>query len=73
MIALLSGAPMLPSYMLRQADGRFMGVCGDPVRVDRTLQTDEGVRVATQHLANQLEARIRADPHLWYQFYRYWA
>ena len=73
MIALLSGAPMLPSYMLRQADGRFMGVCGDPVRVDRTLPTDEGVRVATQHLATQLEARIRADPHLWYQFYRYWA
>jgi lauroyl/myristoyl acyltransferase len=73
MIAHLSGAPMLPSYMLRQTDGRFVGVCGDPVRVDPTLPTEESVRIATQSLATQLEARIRATPHLWYQFYRYWS
>jgi KDO2-lipid IV(A) lauroyltransferase len=73
MIASLSGAPMLPSYMLRQADGRFIGVCGDAVRVDPTLPIEEAVRVATQNLATQLEGRIRANPHLWYQFYRYWA
>jgi lauroyl/myristoyl acyltransferase len=72
MIAALSGAPMLPSYMVRQADGRFMGVCGDAVRVDPSLPIEDGVRAATQCLAAQLEARIRANPHLWYQFYRYW-
>ena len=72
MIARLSGAPMLPSYMLRQPDGRFIGACGDPIRVDPSLPTDESVRAATQRLATQLERRIRAAPHLWYQFYPYW-
>ena len=28
--------------------------------------------IATQTFAHLLEARIRANPHLWYQFYRYW-
>jgi predicted LPLAT superfamily acyltransferase len=27
---------------------------------------------ATQAIAAQLEERIRAYPHLWYQFYPYW-
>jgi KDO2-lipid IV(A) lauroyltransferase len=72
MIAHLSDAPMLPSYMLRQPDGRFVGVCGEPIRVDTGLATDEGVRLATQAFATQLEHRIRANPELWYQFYPYW-
>lgn len=72
MIAGLSGAPLLPSFMLRQSDGHFVCACGEPVRVDPALPTEEGVRIATQGLATQLEERIRAMPHLWYQFYRYW-
>ena len=72
MIACLSGAPMLPSYMLRQPDGRFAGVCGDPIRVETRLSPDEAVQLATQTFATQLEARIRAQPYLWYQFFPYW-
>jgi KDO2-lipid IV(A) lauroyltransferase len=72
MIASLSGAPMLPTYMLRQPDGRFAAVCGNPIRVDDALPPDEGIRAATQAFATDLEARIREHPQLWYQFYRYW-
>jgi lauroyl/myristoyl acyltransferase len=72
MIARLSGAPMLPSYMLRQPDGRFIGVCGATIRVDARLPLDESVRLATQAFATELEHRIRANPELWYQFYPYW-
>jgi KDO2-lipid IV(A) lauroyltransferase len=73
MIASLSGAPMLPCFMLRQHDGRFVAVCDRPIRIDRSLPVDDGVRRATQMFAGQLEERIRAQPHLWYQFYRYWS
>lgn len=72
MISALSGAPLLPSFMLRQPSGRFYAVCGDPVRVDAALPPEDGIRQATQALASQLEWRIRAQPHLWYQFYPYW-
>ena len=72
MIGYLSGAPLLPAFMIRQADDRFLGVLGDPIVVDSTRPTEEAVRTATQAFATQLEARIRVSPQLWYQFYPYW-
>ncbi len=72
MIAYLSGAPLLPSFMIRQPDGRFLGVCGEPIFVDTSVSTEESVQNATQAFAVELERRIRAHPHLWYQFYPYW-
>ena len=72
MIASLSGAPMLPSFMIRQPDGRFLGVCGTPIFVDTGSSTEHSVQAATQAFASQLESRIREHPHLWYQFYPYW-
>jgi lauroyl/myristoyl acyltransferase len=72
MIGYLSGAPLLPAFMIRQADGRFVGALGDPIVVDSTKRTDDAVRTATQAFAAQLEDRIRVSPHLWYQFYPYW-
>jgi lauroyl/myristoyl acyltransferase len=72
LIACLSGAPLLPSFVIRQADGRFAAVCGTPIRADSALPPEESVRQMTQAFAAELEARIRAHPHLWYQFYPYW-
>jgi KDO2-lipid IV(A) lauroyltransferase len=72
MIGYLSGAPLLPSFLIRQADGRFAGVCGDPIRVNTALPPEEAVHAATQAFATELERRIRKHPHLWYQFYPYW-
>ena len=72
MIGLMSGAPLLPSFMMRQPDGRFVGLCGDPIVVDTTITPDEAIQRATQAFATQLEEQIRTYPHLWYQFYPYW-
>jgi Kdo2-lipid IVA lauroyltransferase/acyltransferase len=72
MIGYLSSAPLLPAFMIRQADGRFAGDFGDPIVVDATQPTETAVQAATQDFARQLEQRIGANPHLWYQFYRYW-
>jgi phosphatidylinositol dimannoside acyltransferase len=72
MIAHLSGAPLLPAFMIRQQDGRFNGWIGDPIPVDGTQSVEESVRSTTQAFATQLEQQIRANPHCWYQFYPYW-
>jgi phosphatidylinositol dimannoside acyltransferase len=72
MIGYLSGAPLLPAFMIRQADGRFVGELGEAVVVDSTKPTEDAVSAATQAFAAQLEDRIRANPQLWYQFYPYW-
>jgi KDO2-lipid IV(A) lauroyltransferase len=72
MIGRLSGAPLLPAFMIRQPDDRFEGLFGDPIAVDPHGDADTSIRDATQSFATQLEAQIRAHPHLWYQFYPYW-
>jgi KDO2-lipid IV(A) lauroyltransferase len=72
MIGYMSGAPLLPAFMIRQADGRFLGAFGDPIVVDSTKPTQAAVQEATQAFATQLERHIRAQPQLWYQFYAYW-
>lgn len=73
MISQMSGAPLLPAFMLRRPDGRFDGWFGEPIYTDRALQTEVAIQQATQAFATQLEAQIRQHPHLWYQFYRYWS
>jgi len=72
MIGYLSGAPILPAFMIRQRDGRFIGRFGEAIFVDASKPTEESVRAATQAFAAQLERQICDNPHLWYQFYPYW-
>ncbi len=72
MIGYLSGAPLLPAFIIRRPGGGFLGDLGDPIVVNTSKPTDVAVKEATQAFAVQFERRIREYPHLWYQFYRYW-
>ena len=67
-----TGAPLVPSFILRQSDGRYAGFALDPIRVERTGDRDANVKAAMQAFARVLEQQVRAYPHLWYQFYPYW-
>ena len=67
-----TGAPLVPAFILRQADGRYAGFASDPIRVARTGDRDANVQAAMQAFARVLEKQVRAYPHLWYQFYPYW-
>jgi lauroyl/myristoyl acyltransferase len=68
----LSGAPLVPSFILRQPDGRYAGFSLDPIRVERTGDRDANVQAAMQAFASGLEHIVREYPHLWYHFYPYW-
>jgi len=68
----LSGAPMIPSFIVRQPDGRYAGLALDPIHVDRTGDRDTAVQAAMQAFATALEGVVRQYPHLWYNFFPYW-
>jgi lauroyl/myristoyl acyltransferase len=68
----LTGAPLVPSFILRQPDGRYAGMASDPIYVARNGDRDSNVRAAMQAFATVLEKEVRQYPHLWYQFYPYW-
>jgi KDO2-lipid IV(A) lauroyltransferase len=67
-----TGAPLVPAFILRQADGGYAGFASDPIYVARTGDRDAALQAAMQAFARVLEKHVRAYPHLWYQFYPYW-
>jgi KDO2-lipid IV(A) lauroyltransferase len=71
-MAYLSGAPMVPSFILRQPDGRYAGLALDPITVPRTEDREAAVQAAMQTFAAALEGVVRQYPHLWYNFYPFW-
>ena len=68
----LSGAPLIPSFILRQPDGSYAGLALDPIFVDRTGDRETAVQAAMQAFATALEGIVRQYPHLWYNFFPYW-
>jgi KDO2-lipid IV(A) lauroyltransferase len=71
-MALMTGAPLVPCFIERIGDARFQVSNSEPIYVTREVGRDNAIQWATQKFANQLEARIRRQPHYWYHFYRYW-
>lgn len=72
LMAYLTGAPLVPVSLERRDDGRFLVHLGAPIFVGRDGDRETLVQNATQRVAEAIEARVRARPELWYQFYRYW-
>jgi predicted LPLAT superfamily acyltransferase len=71
LLAALSGAPLIPCFVYRDAGG-FAVECGQAIRVAPEGDRDANVRTAIQAVATQLEAHGRRYPHYWYQFYPVW-
>jgi KDO2-lipid IV(A) lauroyltransferase len=71
-LAYMTGAPLVPCFIERIGPGRFATLAYPPIHVDRQLPRERAVQEATQKVATAIEARVRANPESWYQFYRYW-
>jgi KDO2-lipid IV(A) lauroyltransferase len=72
LLAHLTGAPLVPCFVIRRADGRFEARVADPLYVDRKCEPEESVARVSQAFATALEEEVRQNPQLWYQFYPYW-
>ena len=72
LMGLLTGAPLVPSFIERTGSGRFEVITGTAIHVSTELPREEAIRDAAQRFADQLGERARLHPHYWYHFYRYW-
>lgn len=73
LLAALTGAPLVPSFVYRHESGSLMATCGAPIHLGRGVDRDREVRQAVQRFAQLLETEIRQRPHYWYQFYPFWS
>lgn len=71
-LALVTGAPVLPSLATRDGQGRVRGVIEPPVTVTRTADRDADVRALTRRIVERLEYYIDQAPGQWTLFVPVW-
>jgi phosphatidylinositol dimannoside acyltransferase len=71
-LALRSGAPLIPACIYHRPDGTWHTWVMDPIDGGVTGETPENVAILTQRLAECFERMIARDPAQWHAFSRMW-
>jgi Kdo2-lipid IVA lauroyltransferase/acyltransferase len=71
MLALRTGAPVIPTFTLPLPDGRFRCVYEHPIEPPAD-DSPEAIRAFTQRCSDVLEMYVRRYPHLWLWMHRRW-
>jgi lauroyl/myristoyl acyltransferase len=69
--AMVSGAAMLPSFILREGD-RYRIVIEDELPISRSGRHADDLRANVERFVRILESYVRRYPTQWYCFYPFW-
>jgi lauroyl/myristoyl acyltransferase len=72
LLALRTGAPILPAVTVRRADDRFEGRVGPPIAVERGADLRDSIRLTTRRIAERFEQDIAAQPDQWTVYQPVW-
>lgn len=72
MLAMRTGAALIPAFTYRLRNGRFIARIEEPLELARTGKLKEDVRLNTQRLAAVLEKAIAEKPEQWIVFELVW-
>jgi len=65
-MAMKSGAALIPAFVLRQPDGRYFGMLEEAISLDINEDRDEAIRKNLDKTARVFEKYIRNYPDQWY-------
>jgi lauroyl/myristoyl acyltransferase len=71
-VAMVSGATVLPAFVVRVADGRYRAIVEEPLEIDRDGDRDAALRKNIERYVAILERYARQYPEQWYCFYPFW-
>ncbi len=71
-IALATGAPMLPGFVIRRPNNSYLGIMEPPIPVPETGSRRAKALKMTQSFATIVESYIRRFPAQWGVFFRVW-
>ena len=72
MIAMKTGAPVIPVYAVRKGFLRYTFVCGNPIEMERTGNIGELIEKNTRKINAFLETIIKQYPDEWFWVHRRW-
>jgi KDO2-lipid IV(A) lauroyltransferase len=72
LVSYLTGAPILPVFVVYDKDARFQVFIEEPLELDREQGREAAIELALQEWAAILGRTIQRWPTQWYTFYDYW-
>jgi KDO2-lipid IV(A) lauroyltransferase len=72
MIAMKTGAPVIPVYAIRKGFLRYTFVCGNPLKMERTGNIGELIEKNTRKINAFLETIIKQYPDEWFWVHKRW-
>lgn len=72
MLAIRTGATLIPAFTYRSGDGHFVARIEEPLELERTGKLKDNIRINTQRMASVLEKAIAEKPEQWVVFEPVW-
>lgn len=72
LLARFCGCDILPGFFLRNPDGTYFNVWGEPIRADTSTSPDQDAVRIMARVAADLEGVVRRYPTQWFNFYKFW-
>jgi len=73
LLAHLSEATLIPTFVLMDGDGKYRCLAEPPLPVQKTGNRDEDLAVNAQRIAGVMEKFIHSHPDQWFTFYDYFS
>ena len=71
-LAMASGAPIVPSFMIRKGDDTHKLIVEKPIYVRREAKTEEDLKRHTRAWTELLEKHVKENPDQWVWIHRRW-
>ena len=68
----MTGAPLLPAFVVRETAGNYRGIVTAPILPERTGDREKDVRQTLTRIVRVFEEVIRRYPDQWYNFVPIW-
>jgi KDO2-lipid IV(A) lauroyltransferase len=65
-LAMMSGAALIPTFVLENPDGTYSGILEAPLKIETRGNSNQAIRRNLQRLAGVFEAYIKQYPDQWY-------
>ncbi len=72
LIAYITGAPILPAFVVLNSDNRYVPIVEDPISIIRTGDREHDIEALAFRVGRVIEKYIRKYPDQWYMFYPFW-
>ena len=72
LLALHTGAPVLPSFTRRLPSGKYILEIGPKVEIIRSTERNNDILLNTQNFTKIIEEKIRKSPEQWFWVHQRW-